>query len=367
MGALPMAQPITSVMKTPSIAPSWSRETSLAQCCSVTAGYLMMICVIALCITARAHAADDTNADNWRFKSIKGEVTLEANGHKKAVLEVTQAIPPGATVSTGAAGSAVLVRGKDTMSMLPNSRVLLDRSGSSSTTIFQELGDVLFEIGKQSHPHFQVDTRYLAAVVKGTTFGVRIDDKSARVSVAEGAVEVATGGRESVVLTLAGQTARVLGDLPAQIDLLKGNALMRTVIGAETSGGGWSGLRPGLEPDQTSDGAVAGKREANTQAQAQASDPLTDKLSATEGLGDKLGQLEGLRKQLSGIADVPATTVRTNRLPVTRSRSNGLSGFFEDRAYLYPVAALAVWLLFLLIRSQVRLMRRVRNGGRLDE
>src|SRR3546814_7909473 len=51
-------------------------------------------------------------------------------------------------------------------------------------------------------PHFGVQTPYLAAVVKGTTFSVTVDGTGASVQVVEGAVEVSTldGGARDLIL-----------------------------------------------------------------------------------------------------------------------------------------------------------------------
>lgn len=78
------------------------------------------------------------------------------------------------------------------------------------TTIVQWAGEVAFDVEKRNVRHFEVDTPYLAAVVKGTRFIVRVGRSGARVSVSHGLVGVAnsTGQRTEV---LPGQAAEVSG------------------------------------------------------------------------------------------------------------------------------------------------------------
>jgi hypothetical protein len=67
--------------------------------------------------------------------------------------------------------------------------------------LIEDWGSALFKIEKKSTPHFGVQTPYLAAVVKGTTFTVTVGPEDAKVKVTEGAVEVSTldGGATDLV------------------------------------------------------------------------------------------------------------------------------------------------------------------------
>jgi hypothetical protein len=58
--------------------------------------------------------------------------------------------------------------------------------------VIQDFGTSLFRIQKKSTPHFGVQTPYLAAVVKGTTFTVTVGPEGSSVQVTEGAVQVST-------------------------------------------------------------------------------------------------------------------------------------------------------------------------------
>src|SRR3546814_14786860 len=72
---------------------------------------------------------------------------------------------------------------------------------------------IVFSIKKKLTPHFGVQTPYLAAVVKGTTFSVTVDGTGASVQVVEGAVEVSTldGGARDLILPGARSEERRVG------------------------------------------------------------------------------------------------------------------------------------------------------------
>jgi hypothetical protein len=86
------------------------------------------------------------------------------------------------------------------------------------------MGSLLFKVEKQASQHFEVETPYLAAVVKGTTFSVSVDGEASAVHVVEGAVEVkalATGqvglikpGYTAVVSQRRGSGLKIIGGKP---------------------------------------------------------------------------------------------------------------------------------------------------------
>lgn len=86
------------------------------------------------------------------------------------------------------------------------------------------MGSLLFKVEKRASQHFEVETPYLAAVVKGTTFSVSVDGEASAVHVVEGAVEVkalATGqvglikpGYTAVVSERRGRGLKIIGGKP---------------------------------------------------------------------------------------------------------------------------------------------------------
>jgi hypothetical protein len=80
--------------------------------------------------------------------------------------------------------------------------------------VIQNLGTLLFKVQHTGIPHFAVDTPMLAAVVKGTTFTVVVDQNRSAVQVIQGAVQVTaiTGGMREIVE--GGRTVFVNHDNP---------------------------------------------------------------------------------------------------------------------------------------------------------
>ena len=140
---------------------------------------------------------------NWTVSEAAGTVTV---GTATATMPIRRGgqVPAGAVLSTGAGSRAVLVRGKDFMTVNANSRVRIpvsEQKGGGLFDVLQEWGNAIFKIEKKPDPHFSVRTPYLAAVVKGTTFSITVSDQGASLQVVEGAVETSTvdgGAREMI-------------------------------------------------------------------------------------------------------------------------------------------------------------------------
>jgi len=94
------------------------------------------------------------------------------------------------------------------------------------TRIFQRFGTLMFQVDKRMVKHFQVDTPFLHAVVKGTTFTVSVDAGGAAVHVTEGLVEVTaplTDGFGTVgnqtLLVARGYTASISGGPSSRLQI----------------------------------------------------------------------------------------------------------------------------------------------------
>jgi hypothetical protein len=155
----------------------------------------------------------------WTVSEAKGVVTvIDASGQRPA--KVGTALVPGATIRTDARASAVLVRGREFVTMRQNAQLRIAPAVRERgiIQILQDYGSALFNIGKQPNPHFGVETPYLAAVVKGTTFVITVSDEGTSLQVTEGAVEAATndgGVRElirpgAVAMIAAGDPLRMV-------------------------------------------------------------------------------------------------------------------------------------------------------------
>lgn len=120
-------------------------------------------------------------------------------------------IPNRAWISTGPRGRVQLGRGEERIAMQPNTLAVIITTGffTRKTEVVQQTGTIDLDIEKRDQPHTYVQTPFLAAVVKGTSFRVSVSGKTASVAVERGLVEVtsfASGQRSDVG---AGQRARV--------------------------------------------------------------------------------------------------------------------------------------------------------------
>src|SRR5262245_29728897 len=136
---------------------------------------------------------------------------MTTSGVQEASLTKEATLKPGDTIRTGRSGRVLLTRGEETMLVSPNSVIALPehQKDGLSTTIIEQAGSVLIQAEKRNVKHFQVETPYLAAVVKGTQFRVSVNAVGSTVEVIEGRVEVADFKSGQFALVLPGQAAKV--------------------------------------------------------------------------------------------------------------------------------------------------------------
>ena len=117
---------------------------------------------------------------------------------------------PGDNIRTGQNGGVVLVRGKESILISPNTEVAISKNSDDemSTTINQRTGSITLEVEPSDMKHFEVETPYLAAVAKGSNLRVVVEDNYARVHAFRGQVEVSDFRTGQRVLIMKGQTAK---------------------------------------------------------------------------------------------------------------------------------------------------------------
>ncbi len=199
----------------------------------------------------------------WRVSEAKGNViVIDASGERKAATGL--AVAPGATVRTAARSTAVLVRGREFVTLRQNAQIRIPQATKerSLMQVIQDYGSALFNIGKQRDPHFGVQTPYLAAVVKGTTFVITVGPDGATLQVTEGAVEVSTmdgGAREMI--------------LPGAVAMVAAGDMMRMVVEGDGRKVIDSPARPVSGTAATPAPAAASENAANRVDEAIASSP----------------------------------------------------------------------------------------------
>ena len=156
----------------------------------------------------------------WEISESSGSVVVESEG-LTFIASKGRDLDVGDVVSTGGDGRAVLVRGDQYMVVSPKSKIRIARPKKSGgvTQIFEYFGNVLFRVDKKTDPHFGVDTPYMAAVVKGTTFSVTVGEAGTSLQVTEGAVEVSTLDGGASELITPGNVGMIMADKPFQLDI----------------------------------------------------------------------------------------------------------------------------------------------------
>ncbi|MGV7217133.1 FecR family protein [Bradyrhizobium sp. UFLA05-112] len=165
-----------------------------------------LLAAFVLGFASNAFAAD---GGVWSVSKASGEVWIATDGVQQVSLKQEETLKPGDTIRTGRNGRVLLVRGEETILISPNSVVALptEQKDGLSTTIVQQAGSILLEVEKRNVKHFEVETPYLAAVVKGTQFSVTVNADSTKVGVVRGQVEVSDFRTGQIARVMPGQAA----------------------------------------------------------------------------------------------------------------------------------------------------------------
>lgn len=148
-------------------------------------------------------------ADDWQAIKLRGAVFafVEQSWVQLARGDV---VPDERIIRTAPNGRVQFKRGNETIDLGPDTQIrIFDRTGQKFTIVQQHFGDVAVEAERREVQHFAVQTRYLAAVVKGTRFSVFADEAGASVDVSRGQVEVRDVGRKLMTEVNRGQSASV--------------------------------------------------------------------------------------------------------------------------------------------------------------
>jgi len=166
------------------------------------------VITVALTLAASSGAIAADN-DVWSVSKSTGEVWIATDQAKQVLLSQEETLKPGDTIRTGRNGRVLLVRGEETILVAPNSvlGLPLEKKDGLSTTIMQQAGSILLDVERRNVKHFEVETPYLAAVVKGTQFSVTVSASGTRVDVRRGQVEVSDFKSGQIAQVLPGQSA----------------------------------------------------------------------------------------------------------------------------------------------------------------
>ena len=164
---------------------------------------------LALSVTFIIGATAEAGERHWTVTVVTGEAQV-STGFETRSLVAGMRINPTDTIRTGDTGRVMLERDKNTIAAYENSRfqVRAPQRDSILTRVIQDVGELLFDVESREGRDFEVETPYLVVGVKGTTFGVEVDNGDAAVSVVGGLIEVADPATGEEVKVAAGETAQ---------------------------------------------------------------------------------------------------------------------------------------------------------------
>ena len=175
----------------------------------------------ALAITLILSAFSAALASEWIVQKASPPARYSNDGVIWTPLAAGMVVPEGSTIFTGRRGRVMLRRDAETILFAPNTLAAIAKPNRSgfATEIVQRVGTLVLEVEKRERPHARVRTPFLAAVVKGTRFKVRVGRQSALVKVTDGVVEVTELSSSARSDVRARQTAivQVASDKPLRV------------------------------------------------------------------------------------------------------------------------------------------------------
>lgn len=203
---------------------------------------LAIASVLVFLVGGQASAAGK-KSDHWMVTQLTGEARVIHPGLQSASLKVDAEVAPGDTLVTGNSGHATLVHGRDYILVAPNSELKLPTGAQPSgfTRVIESLGSILFKVEHTAIPHFAVETPMLAAVVKGTTFNVVVDEQRTSVEVIQGIVQVSAFEGGMTRLVEGGGIVAVEPRNPATLFDVDKPAAAPSSTSIKISASGWTG------------------------------------------------------------------------------------------------------------------------------
>lgn len=156
---------------------------------------VVVLFVFALLGFDSVQAAD--NVDRWTAIEIVGSPRYSVEDKQWIAMESGIVLPAGAVVETADRERVILLRSGDSMTIYPNSRIRVRPQQGLLTSVIQYLGEVLFQVERIDNRRFEVNTPYMIAGVKGTTFGITVAADAANAYLLDGRLNV-TGVRSGM-------------------------------------------------------------------------------------------------------------------------------------------------------------------------
>lgn len=147
--------------------------------------------------------------DAWRVTRVSGDAWAIRDNSPTRLAAGTQ-LATGDVVRTGPKGRVQIARGAEAMMLGANTSIALaPGSRPEVTSVVQQTGTLTLDIEKKSTPHFEVETPFLVAAVKGTRFVVTVRPNGAAVDVSRGLVQVASVKTGQSIAVAPGQRTNI--------------------------------------------------------------------------------------------------------------------------------------------------------------
>jgi len=221
----------------------------------------------------------------------------------------------------------------------PNSVVGLpaQKKEGLSTMIKQQAGSILLDVEKRNVKHFEVETPYLAAVVKGTQFRVTVNAGKTTVDVVRGQVEVADFKSGQIAQVMAGQHATAfangktglsLGGTGTLAPIEQGKPRAPSVERVPVPRGGFTAIRHaanGLGVQPSRHASVQPTRHGVTRISSSIGEVRLNVHRVTHGLArDKSAVHDGTRSAANN--DTIWSSSDSNSVTANNGQSNGSAG-----------------------------------------
>ena len=152
-------------------------------------------------------------ADDWTATRLRGLV-YAIEGGQWLPLSRGDIVSDDRMVRTAQNGRVVFERDGESIEMGADTTIQIqDRVGQRYTTVQQHSGDITINANVENVQHFSVQTSFLAAVVKGTSFRVLVTPDSSEVMVMRGRVEIRDPAHRTSVTITRGQSATASRDV----------------------------------------------------------------------------------------------------------------------------------------------------------
>jgi len=195
-----------------------------------SSGAIMWKIVVLGAVAALLLGTASALADEWEVVRLRGSVQQLIDAAWTPVARGDR-IPDDRTVRTLSDGHVDLQRGAEVVTLGADTQVIVhDKADVRYTIVQQDFGSVEVEAQVENVRHFEVETKFLAAVVKGTHFTVTASDLGASVAVARGQVEVESTSSKRRTTVTVGQVASVT---PATDMVLSGGGSMPAIFGPD--------------------------------------------------------------------------------------------------------------------------------------